>query len=316
MIGARNYLRKTDVTKYSGDWLPWGSTLALADNGFLQVTPTEGASGVGACPPKMSTIEAGETYTVSFEAYAENDIRMSYFFIMDADGNSLIDKTVNITTTPDRYSFTFKASGDFVDCSILFGFSAAISDPTVFYLRNPKLEKGNKPTDWTPAPEDTTTELTQYVQETYTYINESIENSEESTRTMLKEYAKTSDVETVREEMATSFTQTAEDFTFKFDTVNERITTENGEINRILDENSKYIRLVDGDIILGEVGALLTTKISNGRISFLYNDTIEVAYISDQKLYITKAEILESIVIGNFAFIPRANGNLSFKKIK
>lgn len=314
-IGGRNYLRKTDVNKYSGEWLPWGSTLQLTGDGYLQITPSEGANGVGAYPPKLATIKAGETYTVSFEAYAENDIRMSYFYIMADGGNKSLGKSVDITTTPDRYSFTFTASEDYVSCSILFGYATAVSDPCIFYLRNPKLEIGNVPTDWTPAPEDNTTELAEYRQETYTFINEAVENSEETTRTMLKEYAKVSEVETLREEMSTSFNQTAEDFNFRFDTVNERITEENGEIVRILEESSKYIRLVDGNIILGEEGAPLTTKIANGRISFLYNDTVEVAYISDQKLYITKAEILDSIVIGNFAFIPRANGNLSFKKI-
>jgi len=156
----------------------------------------------------------------------------------------------------------------------------------------------------------------QVLNDTLTYINESIETSEETVRTMLEEYVKVSDLETVREETALSITQTAEEVNVRFDTVNERITNENEEIVRILDETSKYIRLVDGNIILGELGALLTTKISNGRISFLYNDTIEVAYISDNKLYITNAEILDSIVIGNFGFIPRANGNLSFKKVR
>lgn len=163
---------------------------------------------------------------------------------------------------------------------------------------------------------DATTQITNKVlSETQTFVNESIESSEETTRTMLEEYVKTTELETVREELSTSISHTAEGIDIKFDTVNERITTENDEINRQLEERSKYIRLVDGNIILGEVGAILTTKIANGRISFLYNDTVEVAYISDQKLYITKAEILESIVIGNFAFIPRKNGNLSFKKI-
>ena len=152
--------------------------------------------------------------------------------------------------------------------------------------------------------------------ESQVYVNELIENSTETTRTILEEYAKVTDVDAVREEMSTSITQTARDFDIRFNGVDERITEENGEIVRILEENAKYIRLVDGNIILGEIGAVLTTKISNGRISFLYNDTVEVAYISDQKLYITKAEILDSIVIGNFAFIPRANGNLSFKKMR
>lgn len=152
--------------------------------------------------------------------------------------------------------------------------------------------------------------------ETQTYVNESVENSMETTRTMLAEYAKVTDVDIVRAEMSTSITQTARDFDIRFDTVNERITEENDEIVRILEKNSKYIRLVDGNIILGEQGAMLTTKITNGRISFLYNDTVEVAYISEQKLYITQAEVLDRIIIGNFAFIPRKNGNLSFKKVR
>lgn len=315
-VGGRNYLQKSDVVKYFDDWLLWGSTLSLAEDRFLQITPNEGATGVGACPPKLATLEPGETYTVSFEAYADTDLHMSYFYVMADAGNTSLGKEVNITTMPARYSFSFTAPENVESCSILFGYrTAENSEPVTFYLRKPKLEKGNMVTDWTPAPEDTTIELERYTQETYTYINETVENSEEATRTMMAEYAKTSDVEAVRTQMSTEFTQTAEDFNFKFDTVNDRITEENGEIVRILEENSKYIRFVDGNIILGEEGAVLTTKIANGRISFLYNDTVEVAYISNQKLYITQAEILDSIVIGNFAFIPRPNGNLSFKKI-
>lgn len=316
-VGTRNYLQKSDVVEYFDDWIGRGGTLSLTDNGYLQIAPIEGSTAVGAYPPKSATLEAGETYTVSFDAYADADIRLGYFFILaETDsGNVGLNQSIDITTTPDRYSFTFTAPDDFKDCSILFGYRMSSVQPCIFYLKAPKLEKGNVATDWTPAPEDHSFKLEAYTQETYTYINESVENSEETTRTMLKEYARTSDLEEVREEMSTRFTQTAADFNFWFDTVNQRITDENGEIVRVLDERSKYIRLVDGTIILGEEGAPLTTKIANGRISFLYNDTVEVAYISDQKLYITKAEILDSIVIGNFAYIPRANGNLSFKKI-
>ena len=38
----------------------------------------------------------------------------------------------------------------------------------------------------------------------------------------------------------------------------------------------------------------------------------EVAYLSNSKLYITQGEILDSLRLGNYAFTPRANGNLSF----
>jgi hypothetical protein len=163
---------------------------------------------------------------------------------------------------------------------------------------------------------DATTQVTNAVlNETRTHVNELVENSEETTRTMLKEYVRETKLETVKEEISLSVSQTAEDLTLRFNNLNERVTTENGEIVRRLDETSKYIRAEDGYVIMGEEGSSLTTKYANGRISFLYNDTVEVAYITDQKLYITQAEILDRIIIGNFAFIPRKNGNLSFKKI-
>jgi hypothetical protein len=316
-VGTRNYFQKSDVVKYFDAWIGRGGALSLTNDGFLEITPIDGSTAVGAYPPKLTTLKAGETYTVSFEAYAEADIRLGYFFILaETDsGNVGLNQSINITTSPARYSFTFTAPNDFETCSILFAYRLSGVTPTVFYLKDPKLEKGNIATDWTPAPEDVAVELAQATQETYTYVNELFENSEETTRTLLKEYAKTSDLETVEARVSTTINQTAEDIEVRFNRSIDTLTEKDGEIVRILEENSKYIRLVDGNIILGEVGALLTTKIANGRISFLYNDTIEVAYISDRKLYITQAEILESIVIGNFAYIPRSNGNLSFKKI-
>lgn len=37
----------------------------------------------------------------------------------------------------------------------------------------------------------------------------------------------------------------------------------------------------------------------------------EVAYLSNNKLYVTQAEILTRLQIGKFTFEPQANGNLS-----
>ena len=37
----------------------------------------------------------------------------------------------------------------------------------------------------------------------------------------------------------------------------------------------------------------------------------EVAYLSNNKLYVTQAEILAIMQIGKFAFEPQSNGNLS-----
>ena len=80
------------------------------------------------------------------------------------------------------------------------------------------------------------------------------------------------------------------------------------------EEFRKYIRFVEGKILLGEVGNELELQIANNRISFLQSNT-EVAYFSNNKLYVTDGEYTNSLRLGQFAFLPRDNGNLSFKKL-
>jgi hypothetical protein len=77
---------------------------------------------------------------------------------------------------------------------------------------------------------------------------------------------------------------------------------------------SKYIRFVNGDIVLGEEGSAITLRIQNDRLSFL-DGGAEVAYFSNKKLVILDANFLNSLQIGSFAFIPRKNGNLSLIKV-
>lgn len=152
------------------------------------------------------------------------------------------------------------------------------------------------------------------LKETLQYINSVIENSEQYVRQMLKDYRKTSDMEDITELVSTTFHQNADEIQIVFDKLSSAVTSDVEGIYREFENISKYIRYVDGDMLLGEVGNDMQTRISNGRISFEYNG-LEVAYIKDDYLYIKSAEFLDHLIIGNFAFIPRANGNLSFKYI-
>jgi len=76
----------------------------------------------------------------------------------------------------------------------------------------------------------------------------------------------------------------------------------------------KYIRLEDGEVIIGVVDNPVTLTLTHDRISFRQNG-MEVAYMSNNKLYITDGEFLTSVKIGSFQFVPRDNGNLSFMKV-
>lgn len=118
------------------------------------------------------------------------------------------------------------------------------------------------------------------------------------------------DFETYKSDISTQFTQTNQDFTYQFNTLIETINNLDSNSSSQFNNIIRYIRFVDGNIILGEVNNDLMLKISNDKISFLQNG-IEVAYMTDNKLYITDGDLK----LINFAFYPRKSENLSFKKI-
>ena len=152
--------------------------------------------------------------------------------------------------------------------------------------------------------------------------NETVENSsafEQNSKAIMSQvaelYTKATDFETYKSDISTQFTQTNEDFTYQFNTLIETINNLDSNSASQFNNIIRYIRFVDGSIILGEVNNDLMLKISNDKISFLQNG-IEVAYMTDNNLYITDGELLNSLQLGKFAFYPRTSGNLSFKKVK
>ena len=115
-------------------------------------------------------------------------------------------------------------------------------------------------------------------------------------------------------EVSSKLEQTATGFEMQFNRFNADLEAVANGADAEFEEIRKYIRFVDGQILLGEVGNELELQISNDRISFL-QDGAEVAYFSNRKLYVTDTQILHSLQLGNFVFMPRASGNLSFKRI-
>jgi hypothetical protein len=80
------------------------------------------------------------------------------------------------------------------------------------------------------------------------------------------------------------------------------------------EEIKKYIRFEEGNIIQGAEGSPFQKVQSATRESY-FDSGKEVAYFSNQMLHVTDGEFTHSLRLGKFAFVPRANGNLSFKKV-
>lgn len=151
--------------------------------------------------------------------------------------------------------------------------------------------------------------------ETETKLSAQITATSESiTSTVMEEVYLKADTDALISSVSNQITQTAEDVEIRFTEFSQDIDSVVAGQDAQFEEISKYIRFVDGNIILGEDGNTLTLRIENDRISFL-DSGVEVAYFSNNKLHVTDGEFINSLQLGNFAFLPRENGNLSFKKL-
>lgn len=131
---------------------------------------------------------------------------------------------------------------------------------------------------------------------------------------MSSTYTSATEFDEYQKSVATMFSQTAEAFSFQFDSVIKQITTLNGDTNQMLSEISKYIRFTDGNIELGRSDSALLLRIMSDRISFLLNN-VEIAYFSSGRLYVENLEAIKTLTVGNFSWLPRTSGNLSMRMI-
>lgn len=91
----------------------------------------------------------GELYTISFEVLTPDTIGFYWYPSEKYVKSSYIKGSSNW----QKVNFTYTQTGSSNNNSTLFGFLNLIAGH-IYYYKNLKLEKGNKATDWTPAPED------------------------------------------------------------------------------------------------------------------------------------------------------------------
>ncbi|WP_349860752.1 hypothetical protein [Bacteroides cellulosilyticus] len=163
-VGGRNLLANSDFSENSlSKWM--GSqdknyTLSI-ENSELKIVGLQGRTSAElnnswntAWYVAPYSFNAAGDYTISFDAYALKActlyFRANYYTYPTYGG------AVQIGTEKKRYSVVFKNNTN--ENSRLLGFVFSVA--TTLYLDNIKLELGNKATDWTPAPEDVDTRIT------------------------------------------------------------------------------------------------------------------------------------------------------------
>ena len=127
-------------------------------------------------------------------------------------------------------------------------------------------------------------------------------------------YSLKDDTEALISSVSTEIEQTKNSFEIQFNQFSADIDAVAAGVDAEFEEQRKYIRFEDGNIIQGAEGSPFQKVQSATRESY-FDSGKEVAYFSNQMLHVTDGEFTHSLRLGKFAFVPRANGNLSFKKV-
>lgn len=310
-VGARNLLRNSstlDKTK----WQKWSATNVeyseITDNDEWRDYQTVKFSGIdNAITSKvrgyysLDTVkfEKDKTYTLSFDV-----INLSDFDINFAVDKVKLSKKVEVKAKENkRVDITFNRK-DFDE--IMIAVETELNQNPVFCVKNVKVEEGNKATSWTPAIED--------LEEINKQLSNAIEYLSSDNKDLLKKYEGLNlENAKIRHQLSTALKQTRDEFLFQFNNYKQLLDETGKVMEQRFNDFSRYIRFKAGNIELGDINSPFKTLLTHEKISFFKSD-VEVAYISNNKLYITDAYIINSLRIGNFEFSVQENGNLSFRK--
>lgn len=142
-----------------------------------------------------------------------------------------------------------------------------------------------------------------------------IEQTADSIRSEVStEYLKVEEKTEIYNYISSQILQESDRITISF---RDEITSVQNDIVTNQQNIDKYIRFSAEGIELGDELSPFKVKISNVKISF-YQNGQEVAYISNNKLYITQALFMQKSTIGNensgyYTWVIRSNGNMSLK---
>lgn len=201
------------------------------------------------------------------------------------------------------------------------------------YFCDLKLEKGNRVTDWTPAPEDLATSdaldaVNNALQDNADRLDKRIQAAELTIdkiegliSTLVVDGNGGSLMEQTSNGWVFSMGETLAQLQSAVDdlkTLEDGLDTNNGNISALqnvvngLEALTAYIRITTVDdqpcIELGNESSF-KLRITNTAIQFIDGTTVP-AYVTNQSLKIGKAEVEDELVFGGFAFAERSNGNM------
>ena len=163
-------------------------------------------------------------------------------------------------------------------------------------------------------------EIKEIVQEQMTQNTSILQSAQQIIMIALEDYVRTQDFIALQNTVQTSFSIMAGTIEANFTETASRISTLNGETSQQFESVRSFIRLISSGIVIGKSTSAIKLKLENDVLYFFSGseDSVTtdsaIAYFSSGKLYVNDVQVLSSLRIGGYAWVPEI-GNLNFKKI-
>ena len=163
-------------------------------------------------------------------------------------------------------------------------------------------------------------EIKEIVQEQITQNTSILQSAQQIIMTALDDYVRTQDFIALQNTVETSFSIMAGTIEANFTETASRISTLNGETSQQFESVRSFIRLISSGIVIGKSTSAIKLKLENDVLYFFSGseDSVTtdsaIAYFSSGKLYVNDVQVLSSLRIGGYAWVPES-ANLNFKMI-
>ena len=336
-IGGRNLFKWTGdmpitstyngpdgISKFNG----YG-TIEATDNGVkLTFDDTNPNTSISIPLVYDGCVDNGETITLSFDYRGNITNPGSLYFLQRTSPNvyiSLNSIASLVVSEMDwqhyKATFSIANANERISYQVLlfYGVSQHTSDNWIEVKKGSlKLEKGNKATDWTPAPEDSDSKLGDLRDEVTSSIDNISENVSDigsmvgGIQESQKDFLPTTLFEEYKTSIDTTTTEVNANFTADIEKLRDDLTAE-------VENRSALIRMAmenlgdtdEAGVEVGVSGSDLSSMFTNKRLVFLRNKVPIITMSADNEmLEIKSVEIKEELQLGGFQWSSRPNGNM------
>lgn len=307
-IGGRNYILDSKLILLQGSDNQNKNCSAVVDD-YVKIVPINNGNVYNTGVKTSSTREKNVEYTISFEILSPDNIGFYWY------PSEYYSKAKYIPANQDwqSISFTYIQTGDNDSSACLFGFRDLIAEHEYRY-RNLKLEKGNKATDWTPAPEDTAATIDDIndqlagmdniITNTQTNFEQKIDSitaTVQQTQQAQIEYE--NQLVDIRKDISSEIQQVADGINITI----EELYTQFGDLGDVTETIRTFFKVTSDGLAIAQDGNPTSTLMGYDHFAILVNEE-EVVKVFQDSIDAPNAFFHNSLRVGNIKFTAYDDG--------